>query len=1147
MPKKQKKLEETGQLNLFDNTTEIDDEDLDFEFEDIDLESLVSEDLGITESVSDRRVETVRQLLTLKLLREAIRAENPDDRVMADFAEMVLPNLLRLAIGVTAKGGNFFEEIDRRRELEGKSKVRRDNAGDQSLNTHLLNGLFPANLIEKRLEKLNTTVRRVVKECERRLAIAGFILHDFEKFRYSLFPGMPAKYIEINEDFDRDIRKLSREEHREIFQVLVPELGLDRFLFSDQPEKWTEYLDDLIYIAKNAQRRNDTDRNTSEDGLNTRLNNSALESLTDLACLADRLASIIKHPHDAEKAPLQDLLYSLSDGELKFTYHSIAENRGVLTNVLNNAVMEAHQELDYQPLLYLPTGVVYIAPKNAPEVSLETLPNRVVDTIKSLCSGELQRKQTGFGRDGKGMKYADYYSQFFDDAGLMRAALNATLRILGDNKASVAGSRGENLIKFQQQGVLPTDYDFHCEDDIRIDRLAEFGDVVTRKIWGDRLEKIEQARKLQKNLPAPPDLDLISEIAHYWNLENYLPQIRAIKRINESLKELKLKGNTGGVPYEWYYLAAQYLKQHPGIEDIRPVAEDLIAFLAAKIAAIVAGYNLPDGWEDLREWVNQVVQLPGRELAHSIEIFQKELNHYNAAKKQGRGRQLLCSISHSPYSVSEQMESAVLFTPQVYTNKQMLAGSNAKRNISSIAGTEMMLRQILMNQTQAVGKRFEDGKYRYLYFYPTYYFTPETNSFLQKAYANIAQTRFDSSIKLHFVDKNLVANFDRTRYQSVDSFLIDEKLRQKKERINEEEDGKKDRTFKLSYPEDKPLTFYFMALPPGRDPTDTESWVMPAWLGLAFPMILDVKTVVSESPIPPYRDGAEFEETVFLDSAPQAIRSLTRCDRFRLDRVLNPWQDNDGKKYSAPLNTLTAAYSIHLDVNSKQGKTGYDPNWGKLTELAINLETSPLYVFHYLKQWKRGKDADIPSANRIALYLYDFYPCFDPYVQANRTNLTIDMTAESPLNHPKNLTELYRQFYRANKRYNPKANAVLKPIDVAADTILKGGMYQGEALVSVVAAEVASLMNRVHASTAEGRWILSDREQERQKILSFARYFVIDVFEGSFKGDRARLAGRQLNLIRDTCEFLYRLEQDRENQELKVQGQTVDEDSENNN
>ncbi|MHC5832736.1 MAG: type I-D CRISPR-associated protein Cas10d/Csc3, partial [Nostoc sp.] len=83
-----------------------------------------------------------------------------------------------------------------------------------------------------------------------------------------------------------------------------------------------------------------------------------------------------------------------------------------------------------------------------------------------------------------------------------------------------------------------------------------------------------------------------------------------------------------------------------------------------------------------------------------VETFLNELDNYNAAKKTGRGKQLICSISHSAYTVTEQMESAVLFTPQVYTNKQMLGGSNAKRNISSIAGVEMMLRQILMNQTQ---------------------------------------------------------------------------------------------------------------------------------------------------------------------------------------------------------------------------------------------------------------------------------------------------------------------------------------------------------------------------------------------------------------------------------------------------------------
>jgi CRISPR-associated protein Csc3 len=57
---------------------------------------------------------------------------------------------------------------------------------------------------------------------------------------------------------------------------------------------------------------------------------------------------------------------------------------------------------------------------------------------------------------------------------------------------------------------------------------------------------------------------------------------------------------------------------------------------------------------------------------------------------------------------------------------------------------------------------------------------------------------------------------------------------------------------------------------------------MPAWLGLAFPMILDVKTVVSESPIPPFNDGAEFQETVFLDGAPPALRALVQRDCISL-------------------------------------------------------------------------------------------------------------------------------------------------------------------------------------------------------------------------------------------------------------------------
>jgi CRISPR-associated protein Csc3 len=775
-------------------------------------------------------------------------------------------------------------------------------------------------------------------------------------------------------------------------------------------------------------------------------------------------------------------------------------------------------------LLYLPTGVIYLALRDAPPISPETLPNLVVNKIKSLCAGQLKLRQTGFGRDGKGMKYAEYYNLFFDSPGLMQVALDATLRILNTGKTSVGKSRSENLVKFQKQNVLCIDYDFNFDDDIRIDQIAEFGDLITRKIWEETVEKIETARKKDKKLPEVPDFDLTHKVAELWNLTEYLPQLREIQRINESLKEQKLKGNTGGVPYEWYYLAAKYLEKHPGIEDIRENCQQVIYDLTDLISPILAQYQLPDGWDDLRLWVSRVIMLPNTNKSTSItteiDNFINELGNYNAAKKPGRGKQLICSISHSAYTVTEQMESAVLFTPQVYTNKQMLGGSNAKRNISSIAGVEMMLRQILMNQTQAVGKRFEDGKYRYLYFYPTYYFTPETNKFLQKAYMNIAQTRFDISIRNHFISKDLQVDLGKENYQSVDSFLIDENL-----------DSEKDRTFKLSYPEDQPLTFYFMALPPGRDSTDTESWVMPSWLAFAFPMILDVKTVVSESPIPPFNDGAEFEETVFLDSAPHAFRTLVKRDRFRLDYILEGWEEY-GIQYPAPLNVLTAAYAIHLDVNAKQGKTGYDANWGKFTELAKDFETSPLHVFAYLNKWVRNQKLETARIDKIKLYTYHFYPCFDPYAKFNSTQEKLIVEARSTLNHPQNLTELYRRFYRANKRFNPKANAVLKPIDIAADTILKAdsSVFDGETLTLAVAAEIVKLMDRVHSSTAEGRWIMSKREEERQAVLEFAKYFVEDVFEGCFKSDRARLAGRQLNLIRDTCEFLYRLADDKEYQ-----------------
>jgi CRISPR-associated protein Csc3 len=133
------------------------------------------------------------------------------------------------------------------------------------------------------------------------------------------------------------------------------------------------------------------------------------------------------------------------------------------------------------------------------------------------------------------------------------------------------------------------------------------------------------------------------------------------------------------------------------------------------------------------------------------------------------------------------MEAATLFTPQVYSNRQILFNAQAaKRQICSIWSIEIMLRQILMNQTNATGGDFEGRKYRYLYLYPAYFFTPETNKFLQKAYSWIARTRFDADIRKHLITDKQIATFTLDNYQQVDSLLIQENLPAEDDRFQDQ-------------------------------------------------------------------------------------------------------------------------------------------------------------------------------------------------------------------------------------------------------------------------------------------------------------------------------------------------------------------------
>ncbi len=390
----------------------------------------------------DREVSAKPELLTIRLFKRAIREAkgNRGDRLLETFAENVLPNLIDQLVGTTAKGGQFTEA----RRAEGKNVERSKH--DQSFISHLLNGLFPTYRIVKKLKTLETNqVKRLCGELEISIFIASYILHDFDKLPdYSawLVANDPQGKFK-----DRNWRKQPAKKSdapnlgRGYVAQKVKDFGLDVLLGDD----CESYIDDLVWISNNAGVKYDADLGMESRGLSPKLDGRVRGILSRLVRLSDLFASVIKHPADIEEGGLADVLLDLSNGQLKFSYHALSDNRGVLTNILNNALMEVHPEEFYTPLLYLPDGVVYLASSDA-AVDVTSITTQIIAKIKTLCAERLKKRQTGFSRDGKGFKFADYYWLFFSLEQFMKVSVDAACRIIPSTKSSSAKKRSDSLL-----------------------------------------------------------------------------------------------------------------------------------------------------------------------------------------------------------------------------------------------------------------------------------------------------------------------------------------------------------------------------------------------------------------------------------------------------------------------------------------------------------------------------------------------------------------------------------------------------------------------------------------------------------------------------------------------------------------------------
>jgi len=1033
-------------------------------------------DLFALEAESPNRKEQIAlapEPLFSALLRRNIKRIWPDDIAVHDFVHWVAAPLSANFAHITAKGGDFVRE----QVAAGKSAgaVERYRY-DQSMRAHLINGLFPVLHIAQTLQRWGAPQFRYYDDTVKRLFLASYVLHDYLKL-----PAVNEQLAAAGLHHDTVNPAKDRPLIEAILRDCCQQLGLDHLL---APAGGVDQLlHDLLYVVSNTQLRWGTLRNLS-----------ALPHLTlpavqrDLCEQLSRLADYIAYAagttpravvaHEGLRRELATLSNQLAD----LHYHHIADVRGVLTNLIQNAALAAQQSPDCVPILFAPSGVVYLARRGAIATpSVTAIADNVVQRVKQVAARQLNNNLTGFGRDGKGLKHADYYHLFFDRLTLLTVGYNATFKIIHGAKAASAGKRFTKLTAWMEMDIDP-----QTMEDIRVDQLAEWCYL---------------AEKTVADLPGGREAAKV--LIDALGLQELYQDFLAVPRDNRA----------GGVGYHWYFAAGHYFQQNRRLDPqewqakIADLVRALTAYLREQATAQPVAAVSGDGFDDLRRYVGNVLHFgPESEQTNSAgardEVvrnpdFAAELARYTNAKK-GRGRTPICALCSSSYTVDKQQEAAVLFAPQVYSNKLNLHGSDAIRDICAICGTEIMLRQLLMNDTSFKGKDFEARNLRYLYFYPNYFFTPETLAIFREVHDQLRNLSF-TELRRQLIDESTapptVRLADSAVWQRLEPLLMSEQppaLGQ-------------DRVLRLHFPEDEPITFYFLGLPPpGRDAKDAESWVNPALLALLLPLCLDVKVVASASSLPILNEASELAETVLLDGAHAAIGYITGEERLNLDQV---WRK---------LQQLATTYLIHLDGNSGMGSKGYDYRWQDLPALARSLAESPLYAFHYLKKWQRKVELDTLPLAKVQLYLAYY--------------ALLTKEDDQHMSHARTLTELYWRFYRA-KRKNGRlnSNSILRPLSEAAKALLMADrrIYPDrEALVELMVGQLHAFIDRVDTRRADGyipkQTVEGKLSIDEAAVRSFADHWVNKLFFDTLRGDVSALRGKQLNLLKNACEVIYR-------------------------
>jgi len=695
--------------------------------------------------------------------------------------------------------GRYLDQVANKGLLPYKAVFQYGGKRGESLFTHVLNGVTV-------LESLRPPLQLSDRETE--LLFTAFTVHDLNK--------APA-YQGTKQSFGT----LASQEN------IAAEI--ERHNLAEFFPGWRDYLAEIESLIRGHSGHYHHSGETlfADRGAAYRLPEHRVAGLIKLM----RAADIIDLSHtlaeqDKKQTFLSHLNVALADFGLDWQYefftHQLTEQRGLLTNLIHNAV-RSHLRQTYQliPLLYYPDGVAYLKKRGQPLVvsqsDYDAIGKKVAAAVSSVTGAE--------------------FEEF----------INSTAHGIKVNKKCLQlGISFEKILNEISNLVHRRNLDAATlEEKVREKAEREFDR--SEKAYPQAAEAVQTALDGDGRLVPTEDARLrVAELlrSYYVFLNKHFK-----KRVSDPWKYIYDLLELPAEHHPFYeYFNALYSRAYVLAADVAEPYEAVFERL------LVDGTILTEetqGQDPKISLFSQYVSLylvlgqaqPARlksntHLAHYVTHQHKQCVH--------------CS---GPFPTNKWMTADVRsdITVQTFSNRLRGGPGEPKKNICAVCQTQFMLEKL--NYPEVRGE-----KTLYLHLYPYSFLTGPFIESLQNSIAQVTQT--DASLKA----LNLDLNASLGQNPAVESFVPQPQYRLRTKKDKPQPYG----LYLTRYSETLGNLLIFPLNPSGGN--DTEQFLFALWNGLVLQRHLGLKVLLSAAPVAPLE--ADHLPDLYIDNIPLTCQGL---------------------------------------------------------------------------------------------------------------------------------------------------------------------------------------------------------------------------------------------------------------------------------